>query len=87
MPSDNNTDTLVAQGSTTTSSWRKVVVGYQSSATAGAAVSTQTNSVYVSNLLEFQPSTGILRSTKYLVNDAVTLEYNSTTKSLDFIFA
>ena len=87
MPANPNTDTKVTQSDTTTASWRKVVVGYQSAASSGAAVSTQTNQVYVNNKLEYQPSSGTLRATQYLVNDAVTLSYNSTTKSLDFIFA
>ena len=30
---------------------------------------------------------GELNATQYKVNEAVTLQYNSTTKSLDFIFA
>lgn len=82
-----NTDTKVTQSDTNTDNWRKVLVGYQSSATSGAAVTTQTEQAYVSNKFEFQSSTGTLKTTKYVVNDAVTLEYNTTTKSLDFIFA
>ena len=87
MPSDNNTDTKVAQTETATDNWRKVLVGYQSTAASGAAVTSQTEQAYVSSKLEFQSNSGTLRSTKYLVDDNVTLEYNSTTKSLDFIFA
>ena len=36
--------------------------------------------------LLFNPSTGNLYSTKYTVDSSVTLQYNTTLKSLDFIF-
>ncbi len=83
-PVDNNDK--VYQSSTTTSNWRKVVVGAQNTASAGAAVTATTSQVYVDAILEYQPSSGTLRTKKYVVDSAVTLEYNSTTKSLDFIF-
>lgn len=67
-PSDTNTDTKVSQTVTTTANWRKVVVGYQSDSTYGAAVTAQTNETYVSNKLEYQPSTGTLRGSVIQAN-------------------
>ena len=39
------------------------------------------NSIYANS------STGMLTATKFNINEAVTLQYNSTTESLDFVFA
>ncbi len=58
---DTNTDTKVTQSSTTTDSWRKVVLGKQSG-TMGAAVTATTDQVYVTPNVEVQPSTGSLRT-------------------------
>ena len=62
-----NTDTLVNQSQTTTSSWKPVILGYQSNATKGstALYTSVTNVVYSTNVLQYQPSTGTL-STKIL---------------------
>ena len=81
-------DTKVSQTDVVTpANWRKVLMGSQNSATKNVAVSDTTSGAFATNSFEYQPSTGTLRSKKYMVDDAVTLEYNATTKSLDFIFA
>lgn len=88
-----NTDTKVSQSETTTSNWRKIIVGNQDSATYGTAVATKTEVVYASNKLEYQPSTGTVR-TQHIqltedikIKDKVTLQYNTTNDCLDFAFA
>ena len=65
---DTNTDTKVKQSSTTTDSWRKVVLGKQSG-TMGAAVTDQTDQVYVTPNIEVQPSTGTIAVKKLLITD------------------
>lgn len=55
-----NTDAKVLQADTTTANWRKIVLGKQNDSTAGTAVTSATDQVYVSKVLEFQPSTGTL---------------------------
>lgn len=83
---DNNSDTLVSQSSTTTTNWRKVILSYQSDASTGAAVSSNTNVVYGAVGIEAQPNTGTLKAEKYNVANHATIQYNSTTQALDFIF-
>lgn len=86
MPSDNNTDTKVTQSSTSTDSWRKVVLGSQAAA-AGTAVTTTTDQVYVTPSIEVQPSTGTLKTNKVQVGGgSVTMEYDSTYSALKFVF-
>lgn len=55
------TDQYVSQSATTTSDYRKIVLSYQNGA-AGAAVTSNTNVVYVTANAEVQPSTGNIRS-------------------------
>lgn len=74
MPSDNNTDTKVTQSSTTTDSWRKVVLGKQSG-TIGTAVTNQTDQVYVTPNIEVQPSTGTLAVKKLLITDTTMINH------------
>lgn len=74
MPSDNNTDTKVTQSSTTTDSWRKVVLGKQSG-TMGTAVESQTDQVYVTPNIEVQPSTGTLAVKKLLITDTTMINH------------
>lgn len=71
-----NTDTKNTAGSTDTSS-KIYLVGATSQAANPQTYSD--NQVYATN--------GQLDANKVRVAEAVTLEYNSTTKSLDFIFA
>lgn len=81
-----NTDKAVLQTSTNSNHWRKVLVGYQYDANPNVAVTNQTNQVYASPNLEFKSQSGTLKATEYSVNGNVTLQYNSTTESLDFVF-
>lgn len=62
MPANPNTDQNVNQSATTTANWRKIVLSYQDSASAGTAVTTNTNVVYVTPNAEIQPSTGTIRT-------------------------
>lgn len=48
--------------STTTSNWRKIILSYQKSESAGATVTANTNVVYVTPNAEIQPSTGSIRT-------------------------
>ena len=45
-----------------------------------------TNTVNKTSTLYYNPSTTLLTAPKYSVNSKVTLEYNATDDSLDFIF-
>ena len=56
------TDQNVSQSVTTTGNWRKIVLSYQDSASAGTAVTANTNVVYVTPNAEIQPSTGTIRT-------------------------
>jgi hypothetical protein len=71
---DANTDTKVTQSSTTTDSWRKVVLGKQSG-TIGTAVESQTDQVYVTPNIEVQPSTGTLAVKKLLITDTTMINH------------
>lgn len=86
MPANPNTDKYVLQSVANADKWRKVTLGEQYEDSLGVAVSNKTSQVYVNPQLEFNTSSGVLNSTKFLVNKEVTLEYNSTTESLDFVF-
>ena len=97
MPSNPNTDTKVNQSSTTTSNWRKIILSYQDSATAEAAVATNTNVVYGAVGVEVQPSTGTLKATvlrsagnNLYIGSASSSQchqqYDTTNKCLKFIF-
>lgn len=76
MPANPNTDTKNTTGSTDTSS-KIFLVGATSQAANPQTYSD--NQVYATN--------GQLDANKVRVAEQVTLQYNSTTKSLDFIFA
>lgn len=58
------TDASVYQSATTTADWRKILLGKQTGS-SGAAVVATTDQSYVSPSLEFQPSTGTLKATKF----------------------
>ena len=49
--------------------------------TVGAHTAVAETGIYMTT------TAGELNATQYKVNEAVTLQYNATTKSLDFIFA
>lgn len=78
-----DTNDKVNQSSTTTANWRKIVLGYQNDASAGTAVTAQTNVVYVDPDFEYQPSTGVVRI-KSSDPDIIKL-YRSTASSGAFI--
>ena len=70
MPNDNNTDTKVTQSSTTTSSWRKVLLNGGSSNTYSGwntAITNATDEVYQSQYIAVQPSTGTLVAKSFRV--------------------
>lgn len=75
LPSDNNTDTKVTQTATTTNA------NYEILFSETADNTTRTEAARKTSGLKFNPSTNGLQ-----LSSAVTLQYNSTTKSLDFIF-
>ena len=83
-PTDNNN--YVNQSGSTTANWRKVLLHYKDDSSATAAVTNSTNVVYGAVGISAQPSTGTIRATVYRVADNVELQYNSTTKALDFVF-
>ena len=79
-PADGNTDTkvnVVARGTT-----KSYLMADTTAPTGTAAAHTAVaeTGVYLST------TTGELNAVQFKVNEAVTLQYNSTTKSLDFIF-
>ena len=77
VPSDAKfTDQNVNQSATTTANWRKIVLSYQDSASAGTAVTANTNVVYVTPNAEIQPSTGTIRSAGHMI--ATLFGVNST---------
>ena len=64
------TDQNVTQSNTTTSDWRKVVLGAQHDASGATAVTPQYTQVYVNSNLEYKPSTGTLRANTLTANGA-----------------
>lgn len=75
---NSNTDNKVQNTLGTTSQF---YVAGQTSSTTSTSTQVFDTGVYVTT------TAGQLNATTYKVNEAVTLSYNSTTKSLDFIFA
>ena len=87
MPSDPNTDTKVTQTASTTSSWKKVLLSYKDYAAANTAIGdAATNTAYASVNVSVQPSTNTLSSDILNVARKVSLQYNATDSSLDFVF-
>lgn len=87
LPASDNTDAKVKQSASTTSNWRKVLLHYKDDATSTTAVTDSTNQVYATVGISVQPSTNTLRAAAFNIADHVTLQYNSTTNALDFVFA
>lgn len=87
IPANPNTDTKVKQSAITTADWRKVLLHYKNDTTSTTAVTDSTEQVYGCVGISAQASTGTLRASKYNVNDKVTLQWNDTDQSLDFVFA
>lgn len=86
IPANPNTDTKVKQSAITTADWRKVLLHYKNDTTSTAAVTDSTEQVYGCVGISAQASTGTLRASNYNVNDKVTLQWNDTDQSLDFVF-
>lgn len=79
--SDTNTDTKVnVQTRGTTKSYLMADTTAPTSSAAAHTAVAETG-IYMTT------TAGELNATQYKVDEAVTLQYNSTTKSLDFIFA
>lgn len=85
MPTNPNTN-LVKQSASTTASWRKVLLHYKDDAASTTAVTDSTNQVYATVGVSVQPSTNTLRAAAYNVLDKVTLQFNTATNALDFVF-
>ena len=81
LPADNNTDTLVLQGNTTTSSWRKILLSYPTYAAATTAVTSSTNQVYQNANISVQPSTGTLYATKFQGDGSLLTSVNGSNVS------
>lgn len=81
IPATDNTDTK--QNITLATNLKAYVTGVTTAptSTANALTGVGDTGVYLTT------TAGELNATQYKVNEAVTLQYNSTTKSLDFIFA
>lgn len=84
---DNKTDNdnKVAQSSSTTANWRKLLLHYKDDTASTTAVTSSTNQVYAAVGISAQPSTGTIRANAYNVADKVTMQYNATTHSLDIL--
>lgn len=80
-PADGNTDTKVNVVARGTSKSYLLADTTSPTGTAAAHTAVAETGVYLTT------TSGQLNATTYKVNEAVTLQYNSTTKSLDFIFA
>lgn len=62
-------DEKVKQSSTSTESWRKVLLGKQTGSSNASAVTEQTDQTYVTPNIEVQPSTGTLAVKKLMITD------------------
>ena len=65
----NPTDKSVYQSKTNTTYWRPILTGYSNVSDDNTEFSAQTNQVYWSNSLRYQPSTGTLKTTKIWSTD------------------
>ena len=84
----NTDDEKVKQENVTTADYRPLLLGANSNAAVGSIpTTTVTGTSYMNKSIYAQPSTGELGATQMKVGGHVTLQYNSTTESLDFIFS
>ncbi len=72
----------VLQDSTTTSSYRKILLSYQSGS-ASAAVSTNTNQVYCARYVEVQPSNGYIRANRHVTIGGTSAQFVKGDGTLD----
>lgn len=75
------TDTKVTQSvlSSTATRWRKLVLGYSDSTSAGASASDVTNITYVDNALEYNPDSETLNTTNLAASNTVLLSQSEGT--------
>lgn len=83
----------VYQSVTTAANWRKVVLSAQNDVNPETAVSATSEQVHLTPKVEVQASTGTLRSQVLtsktnvnIGNGAASIQYNSNTQSIDFVF-
>jgi hypothetical protein len=67
--------------------WRPLVIGSSNNSTEGFTPTTVTDSTFVFNTITAQPSSGTVRATRFSVSGGCSLQYDSTEKSLKFVFA
>jgi hypothetical protein len=76
------------QENSTTANYRPLLMGTNNNAAqASIPTTTVTGTTYFNKEIYAQPSTGELGATKMKVGGHVTLQYNSATEALDFIFS
>ena len=81
-------DKKVGQASSTAAERRALILGTTTAATGTALGTTSvTGETAFNKDIYAIPSTGELNSKQVRINEKVTLQYNSTTESLDFIFS
>ena len=81
--SDNNTDTKVTQGVSTTEAYRKILLSYTSSTETGATIASTTNTVYEAVDVEVQPSTGKIFSNGFVKNGGTSSQFLKADGSVD----
>ena len=81
--SDTNTDTMVTQSATTTENYRKILLGYNSSATTGDAITSTTNVAYEAVDVEVQPSTGKIISNGFVKKGGTSSQFLKADGSVD----
>lgn len=79
-------DTKVTQSSSTTESWRKVLLHHTADASGTAVVTTDTNVVYAAQGIAVQPSTGILKATSFEVTGSASSTNQITSDATTNIF-
>ena len=82
------TDKMVQQENVATANYRPLLMASPSASTqASIATTTVTGTSYFNKEIYAQPSTGELGATQMKIGGHVTLQYNSSTQALDFIFS
>mgnify|MGYP003289172305 CR=1 FL=1 len=82
-----STDTKVKQGSSTTASYRSLLMGSNTLSASTTAPSEVTNQVYAATGIAAQPSTGTIRVSKLNIGDGAFLSWDSTNQALVISFA
>ena len=83
LPASPDTDTKVTQ----TGDDASTGTGFELLFSATGDHTNRTETSRKSSKLTYQPSSGTLKSTAYNVNSKCTLQFNTTTNALDFVFA